>query len=432
MASELNEQQESCVVFKTKGCRYRLDVDHKDKETTRMDLKRQITKGEWATIYLPDIDFEMDNSSKRAEVITVEGLLTSVAAIMENQKRSGSPSPNPETMQAIDIIERIKRMASGEESFSLILDDITGTSQLENPHAPNADQRVIKSFYSRNKTQNEALNLPEEEEAGDIPATASMTYRDKLRYGNGFQSDKKTTSFEDQVDGAVIMPCMCHVCFADCETRMCPTDIPFFKEVIIMVTQCDHCGYRDTEVKPGGGVPDKGCKYTLQAKHADDLLRSVLKTDTAGCTIPELELELTHGTLGGKYTTVEGLMKDMKHQIATSVVFQSDAFTDEKQRTRMSEFLAKFDDLLSGSTPFTFILDDPMGNCFISSADEGDPGQDACLTIEHYTRSYEQNEELGLNDINVDHYLPEEDQQLQALANGDGESDKLKKAVTES
>ncbi len=34
----------------------------------------------------------------------------------------------------------------------------------------------------------------------------------------------------------------------------------------------------------------------------------VLKSDSALIRLPELELELSHGTLGGLYTTVEGLL----------------------------------------------------------------------------------------------------------------------------
>ena len=29
-------------------------------------------------------------------------------------------------------------------------------------------------------------------------------------------------------------------------------DIPFFKQVILMATTCDHCGQKTSEVKPGG------------------------------------------------------------------------------------------------------------------------------------------------------------------------------------
>ena len=42
------------------------------------------------------------------------------------------------------------------------------------------------------------------------------------------------------------------------------TYIPFFKEVIIMSNACDVCGYRNSEVKPGGGFSDMGRDITLQ------------------------------------------------------------------------------------------------------------------------------------------------------------------------
>ena len=48
------------------------------------------------------------------------------------------------------------------------------------------------------------------------------------------------------------------------------------------------------------------------------------------------------------------------------------------------------------------ILDDPAGNSYLQNvyAPEADPE----LEIVHYDRDFEQNEELGLNDINVDNY----------------------------
>ena len=40
----------------------------------------------------------------------------------------------------------------------------------------------------------------------------------------------------------------------------------------------------------------------------EDLRRDVLKSETASVEVPELELEVTTGTLGGLITTVEGLL----------------------------------------------------------------------------------------------------------------------------
>jgi hypothetical protein len=46
---------------------------------------------------------------------------------------------------------------------------------------------------------------------------------------------------------------------------MFTTTIPHFKEVVIMSNSCDVCGYRDSEVKPGGGFSDQGRIITLKA-----------------------------------------------------------------------------------------------------------------------------------------------------------------------
>ncbi len=59
-------------------------------------------------------------------------------------------------------------------------------------------------------------------------------------------------------------PVNCNECAAPGETRMCVTDIPHFKEIIIMSFLCDDCGARTVEVKGGGAVPDHGTRTTLK------------------------------------------------------------------------------------------------------------------------------------------------------------------------
>lgn len=57
---------------------------------------------------------------------------------------------------------------------------------------------------------------------------------------------------------------------------------------------------------------------------------------------------------------------------------------------------------MTASIPFTVILDDPLANSYIQNAYA--PDVDPMLTEEEYERTFDQNEELGLNDINVDDY----------------------------
>ena len=52
--------------------------------------------------------------------------------------------------------------------------------------------------------------------------------------------------------------------------------------------------------------------------------------------------------------------------------------------------------------PFTLILDDPLANSYLQNLYAPDP--DPNMTIEWYDRTWEQNEELGLNDMKVENY----------------------------
>jgi zinc finger protein len=68
------------------------------------------------------------------------------------------------------------------------------------------------------------------------------------------------------------------------------TDIPHFKEVIIMAFDCSFCGFRNSEVKGGGAVPTLGTQVKLVVTGPDDLKRDILKSDSAEVIIPELDL----------------------------------------------------------------------------------------------------------------------------------------------
>ena len=62
---------------------------------------------------------------------------------------------------------------------------------------------------------------------------------------------------------------------------MCMSSIPFFKEIIIMAFCCDFCGYRNSEIKEGGGIGEKAKRITLRVENSEDLNRDVFKSDSA-------------------------------------------------------------------------------------------------------------------------------------------------------
>lgn len=84
-----------------------------------------------------------------------------------------------------------------------------------------------------------------------------------------------------------------------------------------MATSCDTCGHRTSEVKSGSGIAEKGIRLTLNVSvPLDDMSRDVLKSETCGLEIPELELETGMGILGGRFTTVEGVFTAIKEEVS--------------------------------------------------------------------------------------------------------------------
>lgn len=106
---------------------------------------------------------------------------------------------------------------------------------------------------------------------------------------------------------------------------------------------------------------------------------------------------LQAGTLGGRFTTLEGIL-DQVYEELTMKVF-NDAKSDDGA---FAKFLARLKEVKSADHPFTIILDDPLANSYLQNLYAPDP--DPNMTIEEYERTWEQNEELGLNDMKVDGY----------------------------
>lgn len=113
----------------------------------------------------------------------------------------------------------------------------------------------------------------------------------------------------DDINKEVLsFPTDCYGCGHPGLARMCIANIPFFKEIIIMAFSCDTCGYRNTEIKNGGGISEKATKIVVKVMREKDLNRDIFKSDSCVLAIPEIDFAMAPGTLGSMYTTVEGLV----------------------------------------------------------------------------------------------------------------------------
>lgn len=65
--------------------------------------------------------------------------------------------------------------------------------------------------------------------------------------------------------------------------------------------------------------------------------------------------------------------------------------------------MENLDEIVAGTRKVTMILNDPAGNSYVQALTD-DGTLDERLKIERYDRSFDQNEELGLNDIKTENY----------------------------
>lgn len=354
------------------------------KVRTKHDLNREVVKADCATTRIPELDFEIPPFTQKGSLSTIEGLLDRAVAGLE-QDQAVRRAADPEVAEKIDeFIKRLKKLKEVENEFTLVIEDPSGNSFVENPVAPQKDEALTVSLFKRTIQQDKQLGIRADDDSDEEPA------------GNDLDTMRNEV---------LVFNTNCPECNAPASTNMKLVQIPHFKEVIIMATNCDSCGHRTNEVKSGGATEELGTKITLNITDPSDMSRDLLKSETCSVLIPELEFELGMAAVGGKFTTVEGLLKDIKDLIVAKNPFVCGDSSTTDRVQKLKEFGEKIDKVIAGDINVHIVLDDPAGNSYLQNVYAPDP--DPEMVIEKYTRSFEQNEELGLNDMKTEAYQQE-------------------------
>ncbi|GAB1294164.1 Zinc finger protein ZPR1 [Apodemus speciosus] len=449
-----NTEIQSAGRIQDQGVRYTLTVKSQE------DMNREVVKTDSATTRIPELDFEIPAFSQKGALTTIEGLISRAISGLEQdqptRRRVSLCSPGCPGIHSVDkaglelrnppasasqvlalkecdttarlelfdkahkvlglkavedgIAERIdefigklkdlKQMAS---PFTLIIDDPSGNSFVENPHAPQKDNALVITYYDRTPQQAEMLGL--QAEAPEEKAEEEDLRNEVRGVGSLWRCSGVVLQFNTN----------CPECNAPAQTNMklvrifhqaigqcfILSEIPHFKEVIIMATNCENCGHRTNEVKSGGAVEALGTRITLHITDPSDMTRDLLKSETCSVEIPELEFELGMAVLGGKFTTLEGLLKDIR-ELVTKNPFTLGDSSNPDQSEKLQEFSQKLGQIIEGKMKAHFIMNDPAGNSYLQNvyAPEDDPE----MKVERYKRTFDQNEELGLNDMKTEGY----------------------------
>ncbi|NXE13377.1 ZPR1 protein, partial [Lophotis ruficrista] len=367
-----NTEIQSAGRIQEQGVRYALAV------SSRQDLNREVVKTDCATARIPELDFEIPAFTQKGVLTTVEGLIDRAVAGLEQDQPVRRATDEAVASKIDEFIGKLKQLKEVRSSFTFIIDDPSGNSFVENPRAPQRDEALVVTRYRRTPQQAAMLGL----ELDETPADSAEDLRNEVLQFNT----------------------NCPECNAPANTNMKLVQIPHFKEVIIMATNCDSCGHRTNEVKSGGAIEPQGTRITLRITDPSDMTRDVLKSETCSLEIPELELELGMGALGGKFTTLEGLLKDVADLVERNPFTLGDSSAPGRTE-KLQEFVGRLREVIEGRTKAHFILDDPAGNSYLQNVYA--PEEDPELKVERYERTFEQNEELGLNDMKTEGYEAE-------------------------
>jgi zinc finger protein len=430
-----NNEIQSASTIRDKGCLHTVKV------LDRSDLNRQLVKSATCSVVLPE--YELTIPPGRGQLTTIEGLIrdtvTDLSADQPLRRIQDEPTwakieellnklrpilPDDEDEDGADMKEKKPEDEKPIPHFTVKLDDPSGNSFLEFFESM-GDPKWSFREYARTREHNIALGLIPQEEIPTVDPSKSVDQIIAEASGTeGAEGDPEHPNEE-----IYRFPGICSSCGRELDTLMKRVNIPYFKDIFIMSTNCNVCGYRDNEVKSGAAISEKGKKITLRVEDADDLSRDILKSETCGLEIPEIDLTLHAGTLGGRFTTVEGILNQIYEELSEKVFAGDSAAPGDNTRTTFQEFLGKLKEVMTAAHPFTLILNDPLANSYLQNIYAPDP--DPNMTIELYERTWEQNEDLGLNDMKVEGYDAPSVEGEKREEEEPGWKDKLDKLVEE-
>jgi zinc finger protein len=124
----------------------------------------------------------------------VEGLFTRAAEdlrALQTERRAA----DPQQAEALDIfLSRLDALAEGKTAFTLVLDDPSGNSFIENPFAPKPDPLMTTHNYARTDEQNVQIGAMSEE--------TMMQHRDEAGLGS-VQEEPSTAGNRNASEGGV-------------------------------------------------------------------------------------------------------------------------------------------------------------------------------------------------------------------------------------
>ncbi|KAF1589002.1 UNVERIFIED_CONTAM: Zinc finger protein ZPR1, partial [Eudyptes pachyrhynchus] len=151
-----NTEIQSAGRIQDQGVRYTLTVRSQE------DMNREVVKTDSATTRIPELDFEIPAFSQKGALTTVEGLISRAISGLEQDQPTRRAVEGAIAERIDEFIGKLKDLKQMASPFTLVIDDPSGNSFVENPHAPQKDNALVITYYDRTPQQAEMLGLQAE------------------------------------------------------------------------------------------------------------------------------------------------------------------------------------------------------------------------------------------------------------------------------
>jgi zinc finger protein len=293
------------------------------------DLNRQLVKSASCSVTIPQ--YELTIPPSRGQLTTVEGLIRDIAADLSTDQPLRKYQDENAYTKIQSIIDSIKAVLNDDEGgdeepngpkepnhtfapFTVQLDDPAGNSFIEFLGST-ADPKWNIRTYARTHAQNVALGIAAPDDA-DAESDPNAIKKMKEAVDRAVIEQSAGDVKDDEI---LVFPGLCSSCSRPLDTLMKKVNIPYFKvgghgdhfryrlqtyvlkDIFIMSTNCDACGYRDNEVKSGSAISEKGKKIILKVEDRDDLSRDILKVRWEGFSMEVYQFRCRAKPVGFRY-----------------------------------------------------------------------------------------------------------------------------------
>ena len=274
----------------------------------REDLNRQLVKSASCSVTIPQ--YELTIPPSRGQLTTIEGLIRDIVADLSTDQPLRKYQDENAYTKIQSIIDGIKAVLGDDEGedeggvgpkepreedrtfipFTVQLDDPAGNSFIEFLGST-ADPKWNLRTYARTHAQNVSLGIASHDDP-DAESDPNAIKKMKAAVDEAVAGQSAGEIKDDEI---FVFPGSCSSCGRPLDTLMKKVNIPYFKvrdpvadfqykltclrskDIFIMSTNCDACGYRDNEVKSGSAISEKGKKIILKVEDREDLSRDILK-----------------------------------------------------------------------------------------------------------------------------------------------------------